>query len=135
MHLLVYFFDYFPFCFPTPVFQHVASLGVNDCLKWNIDLCCPSTSKDSPVRMVCLRVSERVIKFNGLFRTSDIIFTWHRNHYLLSYRQHTNLQITINFEKGNNNANLRDLIAAPALVILFKLDSNRRFSSLCDIEV
>ena len=34
-----------------------------------------------------------------------------------------------------NNANLRDLIAATGLVILLKLDSNRRFFSLCDLEI
>ena len=32
-------------------------------------------------------------------------------------------------------ANLRDLIAATGLVILLKLDSNRRFFSLCDLEI
>ena len=32
-------------------------------------------------------------------------------------------------------ANLRDLIAATGLVILFKLDSNRRFFSPCDLEI
>ena len=34
-----------------------------------------------------------------------------------------------------NKANLRDLIAATGLVILFKLDSNRRFFSPCDLEI
>ena len=34
-----------------------------------------------------------------------------------------------------NKANLRDLIAATGLVILLKLDSNRRFFSLCDLEI
>ena len=34
-----------------------------------------------------------------------------------------------------NKANLRDLIAATGLVILLKLDSNRRFFSPCDLEV
>ena len=33
-----------------------------------------------------------------------------------------------------NEANLRDLIAATGLVILLKLDSNRRFFNPCDIE-
>ena len=32
-------------------------------------------------------------------------------------------------------ANLRDLIAATGLVILLKLDSNRRFFSPCDLEI
>ena len=35
----------------------------------------------------------------------------------------------------SNKANLRDLIVATGLVILLKLDSNRRFFSLCDIEI
>ena len=34
-----------------------------------------------------------------------------------------------------NRANLRDLIAAADLVILLKLDSNRRFFSPCDLEI
>ena len=34
-----------------------------------------------------------------------------------------------------NKANLRDFIAATGLVILLKLDSNRRFFSPCDLEV
>ena len=34
-----------------------------------------------------------------------------------------------------NKANLRDLIAATGLVILLKLDSNRLFFSLCDLEM
>ena len=34
-----------------------------------------------------------------------------------------------------NKANLRDLIAATGLVISLKLDSNRRFFSLCDLEI
>ena len=34
-----------------------------------------------------------------------------------------------------NKANLRDLIAATSLVILLKLDLNRRFFSLCDLEI
>ena len=35
----------------------------------------------------------------------------------------------------SNKANLRDLIAATGLVILLKLDSNRRFFSLCHLEI
>ena len=35
----------------------------------------------------------------------------------------------------NNKANLRDLIAVTGLVILLKLDSNRRFFSPCDLEI
>ena len=34
-----------------------------------------------------------------------------------------------------NKANLRDLIAATGLVILIKLDLNRQFFSLCDLEI
>ena len=34
-----------------------------------------------------------------------------------------------------NKANLRNLIAATGLIILFKVDSNRRFSSPCDLEM
>ena len=34
-----------------------------------------------------------------------------------------------------NKANLRDLIAATGLVILLKLDSNRRFFNPCDLEI
>ena len=35
----------------------------------------------------------------------------------------------------HNKANPRDLIAASGLVMLLKLDSNRRFFSLCDLEI
>ena len=34
-----------------------------------------------------------------------------------------------------NKANLRNLIAAPGLIILVKLDSNRRFFTPCDLEI
>ena len=37
--------------------------------------------------------------------------------------------------KMNEKANLRDLIAATGLVILLKLDLNRRFFSPCDLEI
>ena len=40
-----------------------------------------------------------------------------------------------NFIGNKNNANLRDLIAAICLVILLKLDSNRRFFSPCNLEL
>ena len=36
---------------------------------------------------------------------------------------------------NKNKANLRDLIAATSLVILLKMDSNRRFFSPCDLEI
>ena len=36
---------------------------------------------------------------------------------------------------NNNKANLRDLIAATCLVILLKLDLNRRFFSPCDLDI
>ena len=35
----------------------------------------------------------------------------------------------------NNKANLRDLIAATGLVVLLKLDLNRRFFSPSDLEI
>ena len=38
-----------------------------------------------------------------------------------------------NSNYDNNEANLRDLIAATGLVILLKLDWNRRFFSPCDL--
>ena len=37
--------------------------------------------------------------------------------------------------KNGNKANLRDLITAAGLVILPKLDSNRRFFTRCDLEI
>ena len=39
------------------------------------------------------------------------------------------------FEYIRNHYKLRDLIAATGLVILLKLDSNRRFFSLCDLKI
>ena len=41
----------------------------------------------------------------------------------------------VSMHVGLNKANLRDLIAATGLVILLKLDSNRRFFSPCDLEI
>ena len=38
-------------------------------------------------------------------------------------------------KQKNPKANLRDLIAATGLVILLKLDLNRRFFSPCDLEI
>ena len=38
-------------------------------------------------------------------------------------------------QKKQNKANLRDLIAATGLVILLKLDSNRRLFSPCDLQI
>ena len=38
-------------------------------------------------------------------------------------------------KKNKNKANLRDFIAATGLVILLKLDLNRRFFSPCDLEI
>ena len=43
--------------------------------------------------------------------------------------------ITSMFFLKKNKANLRDLIAATGLVILLKFDSNKRFFSLCDLEI
>ena len=46
------------------------------------------------------------------------------------------LGIVRNFMRSiSNKANLRDLIAATGLVILLKLDLNRRFFSTCDLEI
>ena len=39
------------------------------------------------------------------------------------------------FQELSNKANLRDLIAATGLVILLKLDTNRRFFSPCGLEI
>ena len=44
------------------------------------------------------------------------------------------LQI-LRYSLETNKANLRDLIAATGLVILLKLDLNRRFFSPCDLEI
>ena len=49
---------------------------------------------------------------------------WYKCQYILRF---------INFI--DKKANLRDLITATGLVILLKLDSNRRFFSPCDIEI
>ena len=39
------------------------------------------------------------------------------------------------YENPHNKANLRDLLAATGLVILLKLDSNRRFFNPCDLNI
>ena len=48
---------------------------------------------------------------------------------------HYNVTISLISWAHTNKANLRDLIAATSLVILLKLDSNRRFFSPCDLEI
>ena len=47
------------------------------------------------------------------------------------------IQYIMSYKTSNaiNKAYLRDLIAATGLVILLKLDSNRRFFSPCDLEI
>ena len=47
----------------------------------------------------------------------------------------TQNQILTNQILTNHFVNLRDLIAATGLVILPKLDSNRRFFSPCNLEI
>ena len=58
---------------------------------------------------------------------------------LASFNQQTKHRINLALRKKNsqniNKANLRDLVAAASLVILFKFDSNRLFFSLCDLEI
>ena len=65
--------------------------------------------------------------------TSDLLHGHHFCYWLSlhSLKFHDDTMI------GNivNKANLRDLIAATGLVILLKLDSNRRFFSLCDLKI
>ena len=63
---------------------------------------------------------------NGWSMASSCSYTWH----LVKF----DFQIS-NLPMLQNKANLRDLIAATGLVILLKLDSNRRFFSLCDHEI
>ena len=60
----------------------------------------------------------------------------HQNLFLifLHYYYCWNWQITV-ILLSLNKANLRDLIAATGLVILLKLDLNRRFFSPCDLEI
>ena len=45
------------------------------------------------------------------------------------------MQLRVNLAIEKNKANLRDLKDATGLVILLKLDSNRRFFSPCDLEI
>ena len=52
----------------------------------------------------------------------------------IQYLGHTTTEFTSLF-RGNNKANLRDLIAATDLVILLEWDSNRWFFSSCDLEI
>ena len=66
---------------------------------------------------------------------------WMTREVILFFR---NIIVQFTFQAGSiqikqwkirNKANLRDLIAATGLVMLLKLDSNRRFFSLCDLEI
>ena len=68
---------------------------------------------------VCIFVSN--IKTRLVFRMSDLL---HRDLYACTCTLAT-----------DNKANLKDLIASTGLVILLKLYSNRRFFSLCDLEI
>ena len=52
-----------------------------------------------------------------------------------SSRMRSQWRINIVYIYIHYKANLRDLIAATGLVILLKLDSNRRFFSPCDLEI
>ena len=54
---------------------------------------------------------------------------------LVRYWYLDGMGIKIKLFSYNNKANLRDLLAATALVISFKLDSNYRFFSPCDLEI
>ena len=58
---------------------------------------------------------------------------WNQNRYKLYIR--FIVIICIYNKIKRNKANLRDLIAATGLVILVKLDSNRRILSPCDLEI
>ena len=61
---------------------------------------------------------------------------WHEK-WLLSFHPDKckHIHIKQNNKRPNNKANLRDLIAATGLVILLKLDLNRRFFSPCELEI
>ena len=64
--------------------------------------------------------------------------SWHVQNFVAIWWPATELQqgeVSIEFELQANKTNLRDLIAATGLVILLKLDSNRRFFSPCDLEI
>ena len=73
------------------------------------------------------------LKVNHVWRGSQ----WVGPSNLSSIQLAVCLQICRNFSINQrpNKANLRDLIAATSLVILLKLDSNRQFFSLCEIEI
>ena len=61
---------------------------------------------------------------------------WHHNeHHGVSNHQRLESFVNRWLRLRSNKANLRDLIAATGLVILLKLDSNRRFFSPCDLEI
>ena len=54
------------------------------------------------------------------------------DHGLTNYKVVTSSSVTCVI---SHKANLRELAAATGLVILYKLDSNRRFFSLCDFKI
>ena len=61
---------------------------------------------------------------------------WRYNeHNGISNHKHFNCLLNLFIQTQINKANLRDLLAATGLVILLKLDSNRRFFSPCDLEI
>ena len=56
-------------------------------------------------------------------------------YYLTNYFTNSKADVFFAGLNVRNKANLRDLIAATGLVILLKLDSNRWFFNLCDLEI
>ena len=63
-----------------------------------------------------------IVSDNGLTPTKPQVIIWTNDDYCTGLNK-------------VNKENLMDLIAAAGLVILLKLDSNRRFCSPCDLEI
>ena len=90
--------------------------------------CAPSSlpRRDTSPIPVAITVSSTVPIWRGLY--TPITTCVFRNYDLLT-------TITTFITWFTNKANLRDLIAATGLVILLKLDSNRRFFNPCDLDI
>ena len=103
--------------------------------RWSIKKICPWTSETLEGDHVIIGLKRYCFKEGILLPSYDIkrklkLTTYSMKFLLLVW--FTSCQINISYF---NKANLRDLIAATGLVILLKLDLNRRFFSPCDLEI
>ena len=99
-----------------------------------LDMIFPVDVKPHILWFLRLLVWRNVCRLIDLWQLLPLICLWH-TYAENTYTEDTNILRYCKNTEVNNWANLRDLIAATGLVILLKLDANRQFSSLCDLEI